>query len=192
MKTNKSQRAIYQAAKGLFWKHGIKKVSVEEICSSAEVSKMTFYRNFKNKDELALELIKEITLKGQADYKAIMASEKTFPEKVKDMILQKHESANNISAEFINDIYVNPESPAKQFLDRYREEFTKTMFKDFSEAQKQGWIRQDLKMEFIFYMLGSIQEKISDPNLTALFPDMHKAIMELTNFFFYGILSDKK
>ncbi|MBN1927463.1 MAG: helix-turn-helix transcriptional regulator, partial [Prolixibacteraceae bacterium] len=44
---------ILQSAKKLFWKYGIRKVSIDEICREAGVSRMTFYRLFKNKIELA-------------------------------------------------------------------------------------------------------------------------------------------
>ena len=44
---------ILNTARQLFWKHGIRRVSVEEVCREAGVSKMTFYRSFPNKIELA-------------------------------------------------------------------------------------------------------------------------------------------
>ena len=40
---------ILTKGKELFWKYGIKRVAIEEICKQAHVSKMTFYKYFKNK-----------------------------------------------------------------------------------------------------------------------------------------------
>jgi AcrR family transcriptional regulator len=52
-KNNKKFQSTVNKAKELFWKYGIKKVSIEEICAEAPVSKMTFYKFFKNKNDLA-------------------------------------------------------------------------------------------------------------------------------------------
>ncbi|MFT6480609.1 MAG: hypothetical protein ACJAVP_003771 [Spirosomataceae bacterium] len=40
-------------------------------------------------------------------------------------------------------------------------------------------------------MLNVIYLKMTDPVFTALFKDMKEATEELTNFFFYGILSQR-
>lgn len=48
---NIKQQFILSAGKELFWKHGVKRVTVEEICVQASVSKMTFYKFFMNKRE---------------------------------------------------------------------------------------------------------------------------------------------
>ena len=40
---------IVKIGKDLFYKYGIKRVSVEEICAKANVSKMTFYKFYNNK-----------------------------------------------------------------------------------------------------------------------------------------------
>jgi AcrR family transcriptional regulator len=60
-------REILIAAKELFWKHGFKRVSIEEVCREANVSKMTFYKHFKNKIELIkylLNFIFDISVKN--------------------------------------------------------------------------------------------------------------------------------
>ena len=43
------EQVIMETARRLFWKHGISRIKVKEICEESEVSKMTFYRLFNNK-----------------------------------------------------------------------------------------------------------------------------------------------
>ena len=76
-------REILIAAKELFWKHGFKRITIEEICSAANVSKMTFYKHFKNKMELVKYLLNHIYEKGMKQYRDIMNSDIHFSEKVK-------------------------------------------------------------------------------------------------------------
>jgi AcrR family transcriptional regulator len=187
-----SAQKILDTAKNLFWKYGIKRVTVEEICAEAGVSKMTFYRKFKNKHELVMSLLTTIYERGMADYQEIMQRDIPFPEKVKAIVLLKHQSSQNLSAEFMNDLYQSDDAQLQALMANYAARSQQQTRKDFLAAQQDGWIRADLKMDSIFYLLSVIQEKLFDPAYAALHENPHDAIMELTNFFFYGVLSSSK
>jgi AcrR family transcriptional regulator len=47
--TNQKYLKILAAGRDLFWKHGFKRVTIEEVCREAGASKMTFYKFFENK-----------------------------------------------------------------------------------------------------------------------------------------------
>jgi AcrR family transcriptional regulator len=73
MKTvnNKKVKSIMETARDLFWKHGLKRVSIEEICQKSGVSKMTFYRHFDNKTELAKAVFDNVINDSIQKFKAI-------------------------------------------------------------------------------------------------------------------------
>lgn len=192
LKGTKSYKAIMTTAKSLFWKYGIKRVTVEEICKEASVSKMTFYRSFKNKNEVAGALIDHLAAEGFSDYKSIMEQDIPFPEKVKSMLRLKDERSKNISAEFVKDIYTFDIPELKSKMEGLRQQQIENILRDFSKAQKDGWIRKDIKIEFILYMMNDMQAKIQDPGFLAMYDKPHDAIMEMTNYFFNGILSKEK
>ncbi|MDY0344396.1 MAG: TetR/AcrR family transcriptional regulator [Lentimicrobium sp.] len=183
----KSRNAMLTAARKLFWKYGIRKVTVEEICQEAGVSKMTFYRFFENKIELATLMLTEIYENALQDYNKIMQSDLTFPEKIRQTVLLKHQGTIDISEEFLNDVYQSDEPVFKELLTKYSELSRKSLRDDFTKAQKEGWIRKDLKIDFLMYMMNSIGERMFDEKLKAIFGNSHDLVMELTNFFFYGI-----
>ena len=60
--------------------------------------------------------------------------------------------------------------------------------KDLKAAQKKGWIRKDIKPEFILYVLDDMYLKMTDERLLSLYKSQEDMVMELTNFFFYGIM----
>ncbi len=183
----KSRNAMFTAARKLFWKYGIRKVTVEEICQEAGVSKMTFYRFFENKIELATLMLTEIYENTLQDYNKIMQSDLTFPEKIRQTVLLKHQGTIDISEEFLNDVYQSDEPVFNELLTKYSELSRKSLRDDFTKAQKEGWIRKDLKIDFLMYMMNSIGERMFDEKLKAMFGNSHDLVMELTNFFFYGI-----
>lgn len=187
-KNSKSYQAIILAAKNLFWKFGVKRVTVDEICKEAAVSKMTFYRLFKNKNEVAQEMLEQIFDQGLIDYRAIMNQEIPYSKKIEQIILMKHQSSNDISEEFVKDVYQNNDSGLKSLMMEYTHLITAEIMKDMKDAQEKGWIRKDIKLEFIIYSLNKLQQQITDVHFLSMFENAQEAIMQVTNFFFYGII----
>jgi AcrR family transcriptional regulator len=182
---------IKSTAKELFWKHGIRRVTVEEICQEAGVSKMTFYRLFENKIELAKIVLDNIFEKNMQKYLDIMKQDVPFSEKAKQIVLLKFEGTQAISQELLMDIYKYQEPELITFMDEMRKRSINQFLKDMATAQLEGWVRKDIKPEFIIHVLNKIQEMVTDENLLARYGSPQELIMELNNFFFYGILTEK-
>lgn len=189
---NKSYQALIAAAKSLFWKHGLKRVSVEEISKEAGVSKMTFYRHFKNKNELAQKIMLRIFDKGLQDYRATMSAKISFVEKVEQILLLKFKNTEDVSEEFIRDIYVNGDPATQKMIVEYSETMLLEFKNDLAKAQDKGWIRKDLKIDFIMKMREQITLMLHDESFLAMYASPQDAIMEITRFFFYGMMNKEE
>ena len=121
-----------------------------------------------------------------------MSEEISFEEKIRKQLLIKFEGTDQISPELIKDIYGDPESDIFRYWKSRADEMLVIVMNDYKQAQKMGWIRPNVKLEFILYMSGKTAEFASDPHLQAMYPSMQSLIMEIANFFFYGILPHKK
>ncbi len=185
---NLKRRQMIDTGYALFWKFGIRRVTVEEICREARVSKMTFYKNFKNKIDLVKAIIDKMTEERMAQYHSIMAKDVTFREKVNLSIQMKMEQTNDLSREFYLDINQHATPELKAHIDKKMQQTVQLVLKDYINAQKKGDIRHDIKPEFILYFLNHMREMINDTSLTNLYESPQKLIMELTRFFFYGVL----
>lgn len=179
---------LLRASKTLFWKYGIKRVTVEEICDKAGLSKMSFYRSYKNKNAIAEALIEQVFNNSIRRYNQIMESDADFRIKVGSLVKLKYEDVKGISEEFINDIYKKDSSTLSQKLENYRQQSLTQVRQDFIKAQKNGEIRKDLNIDFMMYMLNDMNIKLFDKELLKIYKTEEALIMELTNFFFYGIL----
>ncbi|MFZ1703949.1 MAG: TetR/AcrR family transcriptional regulator [Saprospiraceae bacterium] len=189
---SKAYHSIVETANTLFMKHGMKRITVEEICREAGVSKMTFYRNFDNKDDVAEKIILDISERNMKRYREIMKGDIPYAEKIQQIVVLKKEASQEISEEFIKDILQNDNIVFIEHLNNQRKKVSTEYIKDFKDAQKKGEVRQDIKPEFILYMLDTMYEKMKDPRLAAMYKDTHEATIEVTKFFFYGILSNEK
>jgi AcrR family transcriptional regulator len=189
---NHKFQQIIRTAKELFWKFGIKRVSIEEICKEASVSKMTFYKHFSNKTELVKYIIDKITSEAMAKYKSIMSKKISFQEKVRLSIQLKIEQTDEMSQEFYADYYKNADPELLDFLNQKTHETLQMILNDYTDAQKRGDVRQNIKPEFILYFLNQMMIMAKDEELAKFYKTPQDLIMELINFFFYGILPHKR
>ena len=124
---------ILQTGKVLFWKFGFRRVTIEELCKEAGVSKMTFYKYFSNKMDLVKTIMRDFGTASLEKYRAIIDSDLPYPEKVLGMIRLKRDQTEAMSNEFFRD-YTNLDDPEMVRLLEEMSAGTFEMFiKDLSE-----------------------------------------------------------
>lgn len=186
--SNPKREQILRTGKDLFWKFGIRRVTIEEICKEAGVSKMTYYKFFSNKMKLVKTIMDGIIEGTYREYRNIMDSDMPFTEKVVKTIQLKRDQTKAMSSEFFRDYTSNADPEMVACLNQMAKKNLQMIAEDYSRAQKEGNIRKELKVEFILYFLNSIQEMLYDEKLIALYDNPQDLIMEITRFFFYGVL----
>jgi len=187
--SNPKRDLILSTGKDLFWKFGFRRVTVEEICSKAGISKMTFYKFFSNKMELVKTLMDGILMESLKEYHRINNSDISYPEKVTRMIQLKKDQIQTMSNEFFKDYVQSGDPELAAYLNRLTQDNLQTFTDDFYQAQKNGDIRKELKVEFIMYIMSHLIEMTQDDNLLNLYDNPQDLVMEITNFLFYGILN---
>ena len=64
---------IFETAREMFYKKGIRAVGVESIAAEAGATKMSLYRNFPSKDELVAEVLREQSREGWEWWDEVMS-----------------------------------------------------------------------------------------------------------------------
>jgi AcrR family transcriptional regulator len=190
-KQSEKFEAIANAAKSLFWKHGIRRVTIEEICEVAGVSKMTCYKYFSNKTAIAKYLIGNMFESGIKAYKEIYNSNISYEEKVKKILDLKMSNAHEMSQELLDDIYKYQDEELFETIELIKKKVIDIYLDDIREAQKIGEIRSDIKPEFMLYFLNNLTEMFTDQRLVGIYSNPENMIIEVMNFFFYGIMPRK-
>ena len=88
-----------------------------------------------------------------------------------------------------NDDYNYKNTIFSEIIEKTDKLFYKELRKDFKLAQKNGDLRRDTPVDFYIYMMESIKEKMADSELKKIYQDEKAMLMDLTNFFFYGIMA---
>ena len=184
---NKKYSDILETARVLFWKYGFKRVSIEEICREAKTSKMTFYKFFPNKLDLAKAVFDSVVGKSITQFKIHLDDAKTASELLANMLQMKRDGIHDISKEFVTDFYANPELGLKDYINEKTQQVWHEMVGDFKLAQERGLFRKDLNIEFFLYFTRKFSDYLDDPYMNQLFPNPQDLVMELTRMSAYGI-----
>ena len=190
MKPTKKEQ-LELTAKDLFWKHGFKKESIDEICKKSTVSRKTFYTFYGNKNALIMYLYTKMVNEAYVKYEEINKSDLAFSEKLEKLLNQKLESTKNLSMEFIADLY-NPD--ANELMTFFNSIIDKSMkfMRDFlSDAQKKGDINSDLSLDYIMFMMQKAIDLCGTPELMSMFPDANSLTRQLSQSIIYGIMPVK-
>ena len=183
----KKRAQIVDAAIDLFQRHGIKRVTVTEVCERASVSKMTFYKYFADKTTLARHVIDVLSDRILERIDALEAMDVPFAEKVEKLVEERVQMARDLSPVFIADLY-NGGPELADFL-RERGTYNRRHFVAFIvRAQEKGEVRADLEPELILAVLEKLNELGRDEALAKLCGGYEPLTRGVNQLFFHGLL----
>ncbi len=183
---NKKYQQIIKTATDLFILHGIKRVTIEEICKSANVSKMTFYKFFRNKIELLKQVYIAATDEGYRVSDNIMAQDIPYEERLKQLIKYKIEIIRKWGGQFVDDLLEIPE--LQPFIqEMIRRNLNKTL-EIFNQGRKEGAIQENITPDFFQFLIDHMVIMRDNEKLKNIFPDISQRIEVLINSLFYGVL----
>ena len=183
---SKKRAGIMQAALALFQRHGIRRVTVEEICRNAGASKMTFYKYFPNKIAVLKTIWNDLLDEWYRKLDEIDAMEIPFREKLQMIIEYKIKVMSQWSPEFIEEI-VHADPDLKGFVDEMRAANIARFMDYIKLAQERGDIRE-MRPELFLLILDKMYEILDNEGLRKLYQDDIEFIKELNSFLFFGIL----
>jgi AcrR family transcriptional regulator len=185
--SNPKRIQILLTAKDLFYKFGFKRVTIEEISKEAGVSKMTFYKFFPNKIELAKTVLNDVFEDALSKVRRLH-EEHESPDKTLKKILQlKAEGTKDISEEFIKDLYAQPEGELKSYMEEKTRWIYTEIMNVYEKGKEDGWVRKDLNIPFFMAFSRSVIDSFSKDEVLHHFDSLQEMIMEITNIFIYGI-----
>jgi AcrR family transcriptional regulator len=171
---------IITTARALFAQHGPKRITIEEICREAGVSKMTFYRHFSNKKQLAGVIADRIAEETFAAFDAIDALDLPFPDKIDRMTAFKAQQARSTRLDWLQAM-VDTTSIQREFEQRF--------LANLKRAQARGEIRADLTLEFHLLLVRKVSELFHEGDWQQVLPDAESFTRHIRTILWYGLLT---
>ena len=187
------KQQILVTAEDLFLKFGLKRISIEEICSTARVSKMTFYKYFTNKIDLIKYLWTLMFNYGMKRFEEIENMDISFQEKVDLILKMKEESSKNLRHEFALEYFFSNDE-LRYFFNQMYQKSIGSFINFIKNAQAKGEVRPEIKPEFFIAAINKLMELVDNKQLVQSYDKYQDFVMEVNNFLFYGIFPrpDKK
>jgi AcrR family transcriptional regulator len=179
---------IIEAARDLFFKHGFKRISIEDICNKADVSRRTFYVYYENKTDLLIKLLEHINEENMSEILAINNSNLPFSEKLIQITNFNISRLEKMTPEFLADIHDPSFIEVREHYESKKErweEYTRTLF---TEAQKRGEIRPNLDIEFLQRFINYAISSYKNESIRKRYPDAVHLMRKIADMLFYGIL----
>ena len=152
-----TREKLLMAALKLVNQHGMKYLTVRNVCEEAELSTGSFYNLFSGKDELIAYYLKHIFLmyKQQADeessqYNSIERSLLIYRFYIK--------CCKEAGLEFVSTLYAGNTNPAFDFMNREpEEELVLDRVREYiDEGKRVGEIREDISTDIIMLRIATI------------------------------------
>jgi len=179
-KNSGKREQIVETAERLFTRHGARRVTVEEICREAGVSKMTFYKHFVNKTELVRSIKQAWMEEGFRKFDEIKAMDIPYPEKIQVMTRWKVEFTSRLNVEFIKEMTSSDEEMA---------EVKRRYLANIAEAQRDGAIRSDINPEFLWLVVEKLNELAAAGRWKEVFTDFSQYQEQMRTLLYFGLLS---
>jgi len=185
--SNPKRTQIIDTGKELFWKFGFKRVTIGEIAREAGVSKMTFYKYFPNKTELAIVVLDEVFETSMEKVRKLPDEHISPAETLKSILQLKSEGTRDISEEFIKDLYSYPEGELKAYMEKKMQIMLAEIINVYEKGKEDGWVRKDLNIPFLMLFTRKIIDLFKEDEMLHYFDSSQDLVMEITNLIVYGI-----
>lgn len=181
------QKALLLAGTKLFHRYGFSKVSVEEICRLAVVSKVTFYRYYRGKDGLILAILELIFSDMIRRSNELLDSERGLKEKFDRVIVMKQEFIDILGEELTQGFFEHPTARA------YYEKLSRESYASFRafliREQERGGINPELNIDLFMAILRELSGLISRKVLEDKCANFKEMVAQVNEILVYGLIN---
>ncbi len=183
-----TEEKIIKGAEELFFKYGIRSVTMDDIAKHLGMSKKTIYQYYKEKDEIIHKLMQAHIKEDECTFAECMEKADNIVDEVFSMMKNIHEIFNKINPQFIYELQKYYPQTWKLFRD-FKEEFIlKIVEKSLEKGKKEGHVRPDVNVKILSRLRMEEVELAMNP--AAFSPDKFKMLdvqLTLVEHFLYGI-----
>lgn len=186
------KQKIEQVAKELFLKYGFKKVTVDEICRKAHVSRKTYYTFYENKNALVLYIVDEISRQSLQDFSALIDGPGSFAEKMSKAMELKFEFSKSMSMEFIADIFDPAATEIMEYWKNVMQESMLLLMNFLKDGQLKGEMNPDLNLNFVLWFYSKMSDMLKAPEALSMFSNVEEFVKQVTQVLVFGIMPVEK
>lgn len=185
-RSKKKVDSILLNASRLFVQHGYHKVTMESVAQYANVSKVTLYKYFSDKQVLYEHILKEVYLEEYDEVVEVINSAQPFEEKISNVVKARIKKYyDKTKPIFKGEIALSFD--LQKFIKKYTGLMNKQRIKLYDQGKLEGFICDDISDETL-----EMYFKIIQKGLVSEFKDLgeleSESLSKLLNILYAGVL----
>ena len=159
-----NRQRIVDAARGHFFNHGFRSVTMDDLAEELGMSKKTLYAHFPGKFDLLEAVLSDKFASVEAMLKDLTRTDThNFPATLRELLAGTHRELDEIKPPFVRDMRQKAPDVFK-LVERRRAALIQRYFgKFFVEGQRAGMVRKDVPAKLIIEILLALVQSIMNP-----------------------------
>ena len=183
---------ILSEAEQLFWKYGVRSVTMEDIAKRLGISKKTIYQHFSDKEQILFQVIKGKTSETRLAMECMAVESDNPIEEIMQVLDMMQKRADDVSPNLLIDIQRHYPEAFALFRQHKEGHIMQSILENIQKGISLGFYRPDIN-PVILARLRIEQIELAFDN--DIFPtdqySMHDIQAELMHHFVRGMLTDK-
>ncbi|MBB6004242.1 TetR/AcrR family transcriptional regulator [Arcicella rosea] len=183
---------IIKKSKELFFRYGVKSVTMDDIANELGISKKTIYLHFEDKDDIVYQLFLGEMVEDKCEWDDLYNTSSNVIERmVKSMELIK-QAFSEVNPTTLFDIKKYHPRAWNIFQEHKQRFILENLKKDLVEGIEQGYFRSEIKIDILAKMRLEQIEMGFDPHIFSI--TQHTLVevqLELLDHFIRGVLTNK-
>ena len=182
---------ITKKAEQLFFKYGIKSISMDDLSREMSISKKTLYTFVDNKDELVYLVVQNHIAREKIKSESIIHHSKDSVDEFIQIIMHNHEELNSLNENVIYDLQKYHPKSWNLLLEFTEQYIFNHILHNLKRGIKEGFYREDMNPETIALIyISSIDSILKNIHLKHTEKNVAKTIREYAIYHLNGIVSD--
>lgn len=176
----------------MFWKFGVRSVTMEEIAKQLGISKKTIYQHFSDKEQILYQVIQHKTSRNQSEMDCMVTDTANPVEEILNVLNMMQKNADQVSPNLLMDIKRYYPQAFSLFRQYKEGQIMRSILENIQKGILQGLYRADMNPAILARLRV---EQIELAFNHDLFPSdqysMHDVQAELIHHFVRGMLTEK-
>ena len=183
---------ILSLCRGEFLKRGFAHTSVEDLVAELGISKKTFYKCFRGKEELVAEIVHCVREEISHKIESIIAGDQRFIEKLHQVMIVLGVQISTVGKDFQQDLQRVFPRLWVQIEDFRRDTLNRNLTALLEQGKREGAVRGDANIRLVLLAYTGAIDRIMRPDVLAYESfSMQEALRDIMAVFFHGILTDE-
>lgn len=183
---------IVGCARDLFFKMGLRRVTMDDIAAKCGISKKTIYQHFKDKDTVVLEVTRDYLQKEENDLDKIHQTAKDPIEELVYISKWFREMLADMDSSLLYDMQKYHPSSWSVFHEHKEQCIFCSLMENIEKGKNMGLYREELNSEIISrFRVESMQLVFNSESFPRDKYHIRELQMEVFDHFVYGLLTEK-